>query len=226
MAEEKREALRRGTVLADRVADLEEDAVLSVVRQRLAAGEDPLAIIYECEAGLRIVGRRYEEGEYYIAALIMAGEILRQVVELVKPRLTADAAGEPLGQVVVGTVQGDIHDIGKDVFSMLLACHGFSVQDLGVDVDPDAFVQATLERRPDVVALSGLLTSAYDSMRETVVQLREATVGWPSPPPVIIGGGRIDDGICRYVGADDWSDEAMEGVHLCERIIAERIAGS
>jgi methanogenic corrinoid protein MtbC1 len=208
--------------LPDRVADLEEDAVLTIVRQRLAAGEDPLAILYECDAGMRIVGRRYEDGEYYIAALIMAGEILRQVVELVKPRLTVEATDETLGHIVLGTVQGDIHDIGKDVFSMLLACHGFSVQDLGVDVDPAAFVQATLERKPDVVALSGLLTSSYDSMRATVARLREATAGWPSPPTVIIGGGRIDDEICRYVGADHWTDQAMVGVHLCERIIEHR----
>jgi len=208
--------------LPNRVADLEEDAVLTIVRQRLAAGEDPLAIIYECDAGMRIVGKRYEEGEYYIAALIMAGEILRQVVELVKPHLTVETTDETLGHVVLGTVQGDIHDIGKDIFSMLLACHGFSVEDLGVDVEPAAFVQATLEGGPDVVALSGLLTSSYDSMRTTVARLREAMVGWPSPPPVIIGGGRIDHEICRYVGADHWTDQAMAGVHLCEQIIERR----
>jgi methanogenic corrinoid protein MtbC1 len=219
---ESEDRANREAPLVHHVADLEEDAVLAIVRQRLEAGDDPLVLIYECDAGMRIVGRRYEEGEYYIAALIMAGEIFREVVELVKPHLTVETAEETVGQIVVGTVQGDIHDIGKDVLSMLLVCHGFSVRDLGVDVAPATFVQATLERKPDIVALSGLLTSAYDSMRETVAQVREATADWPSPPPIIIGGGRIDEEVCRYVGADRWTDDAMKGVHLCERIIEER----
>ena len=214
----------RETPLVTCVADLEEDAVLSIVRRRLEAGDDPLGIIYECDQGMRIIGRRYQEGEYYIAALIMAGEIFRQVVEMVKPELTAEPADETSGEVLLGTVQGDIHHIGKDVLGMLLACHGFSVRDLGVDVEPEVFVEAAREQKPDIIALSCLLTSAYDRMRETVTLLREATADWPSPPSIIVGGGRIDDDIRRYVGADAWSGEAMDGVQLCERIIAERIA--
>lgn len=214
------------TELVHQVADLEEDAVLAIVRRRLAAGDDPLEIIYECDAGMRIIGKRYEEGEYYIAALIMAGEIFRQVVELVKPHLGVEPGDGTSGEILLGTVQGDIHDIGKDVLSMLLACHGFSVRDLGVDVPPATFVQATLEYEPDVIALSGLLTSAYNSMRETVAALREATEGWPARPPIIIGGGRIDEEIRRYVGADHWTDDAMEGVHLCQRLLEERNAAS
>jgi len=209
------------TPLVTHVADLDEDAVVSIVRQRLEAGDDPLSIIYECDQGMRIIGRRYQEGEYYIAALIMAGEIFRQVVELVKPQLTAEPSGEASGEVLLGTVQGDIHDIGKDVLGMLLACHGFRVRDLGVDVGPEVFVEAAREQKPDVIALSGLLTSAYESMRTTVARLREATADWPSPPPIIIGGGRIDEEICRYVGADDWTDDAMEGVHLVQRLLEE-----
>lgn len=222
MDRENVDDMNRETALMRHVADLDEDDVLTIVRQRLAAGDDPLALIYECDAGMRIVGRRYEEGEYYIAALIMAGEIFREVVELVKPHITAETADETGGQIIVGTVQGDIHDIGKDVLSMLLVCHGFNVRDLGVDVAPDAFVQATLEWKPDIIGLSGLLTSAYGSMRETVARVREATAGWPSPPPIVIGGGRVDDEVSRYVGADYWTDDAMKGVHLCERIIEER----
>ena len=220
------DAMNRDTKLVRQVADLEEDAVLAIVRERLAAGDDPLEIIYECDAGMRIIGRRYEEGEYYIAALIMAGEIFRQVVELVKPHLAVERGDGTAGEILLGTVQGDIHDIGKDVLAMLLACHGFSVHDLGVDVSPATFVEATLEDEPDVIALSGLLTSAYNTMRDTVAALREATDDWPARPPIIIGGGRIDEDIRRYVGADYWTDDAMEGVHLCERLLEEHEAAS
>lgn len=209
------------TPLVTHVADLDEDAVVSIVRRRLQDGDDPLGIIYECDQGMRIIGKRYQEGEYYIAALIMAGEIFRQVVELVKPRLTAEPSGEVSGEVLLGTVQGDIHDIGKDVLGMLLACHGFRVRDLGVDVEPEVFVEAAREQKPDVIALSGLLTSAYESMRTTVAMLREAMADWPFQPPIIIGGGRIDEEICRYVGADDWTDDAMEGVNLVQRLLDE-----
>lgn len=212
--------------LVKRVADLDEQEALSIVRRLLAAGEDPMGIIYECERGMRIVGKRYEEGDYYIAALIMAGEIFRQVVDIVKPQLTAESSEATSGCVLLGTVQGDIHDIGKDVLGMLLACHGFTVHDLGVDVRPERFVEAALEHKPDILGLSGLLTAAYTSMQDTVALLREATSDWSPRPYIIIGGGRVDEEICRYVGADYWTVDAMEGVHLCQRLMVERLQAS
>jgi len=220
--EELAERQEREAELITHVADLDEDVVLSMVRQRLDEGVDPLSIIYACDEGMRVVGDRYARGEYYIAALIMAGEIFRQVVELVAPKVTAQAPEEALGDVLLGTVQGDIHDIGKDVFAMLLTCHGFRVTNLGVDVTPSRFVETTQEQRPDIVGLSGLLTSAYESMRETVAALRRATADWEQPPHLIVGGGQVDEEICRYVGADDWRLDAMDGVHLCQRLMAER----
>jgi methanogenic corrinoid protein MtbC1 len=126
----------------------------------------------------------------------------------------------------LGTVQGDIHDIGKDVLGMLLACHGFTVHDLGVDVRPERFVEAALEHKPDILGLSGLLTAAYTSMQDTVALLREATSDWSPRPYIIIGGGRVDEEICRYVGADYWTVDAMEGVHLCQRLMVERLQAS
>ena len=212
--------------LVDNVADLEEQAVLAMVRRLLDDGVDPLSIIYACDRGMRVVGERYAQGEYYIAALIMAGEIFRQVVELVEPHVEIQAPEAASGHVLLGTVQGDIHDIGKDVFGMLLVCHGFHVNDLGVDVPSSRFVDAACEERPDIVGLSGLLTSAYDQMRETVTALRRAMADWEQRPYLIVGGGQIDEEICRYVGADDWRLDAMDGVHLCQRLMAERRGSS
>jgi methanogenic corrinoid protein MtbC1 len=118
----------------------------------------------------------------------------------------------------LGTVQGDIHDIGKDMVGMLLACHGFTVIDLGVDVPPDEFVKQVVRHKPDIVGLSGVLTASFEVMRETVSRLRRAQPD-DNAVPIIIGGGMIDDRVCHYVGADHWVADAMSGVHLCRQLI-------
>lgn len=210
--------------LIARVADLEEDDVLALVNERIAAGDDPLRIIEDAQQGMHLVGERYEQGRYYIAGLIMAGEIFLQVMELVQPLVETQIRGsdQASGTVLLGTAQGDIHDIGKNITNMLLSCHGFTVHDLGVDVPPVQFASQVSKVQPDIVGLSGLLTIAYDSMRETVNLLRQETSQWSRPLFVIIGGGQIDEQVCHYVGADCWTNDAMEGVHLCQRFIAGR----
>jgi len=205
--------------LAQFVADLEEDTVLALVKQRLEAGDDPLKIIDECNEGMREVGQRYEQGEYFVAGLIMSGEIFREVVELVQPLLEQQAAGKSSGRVLVGTVSGDIHDIGKNMFGMLLSCHGFEVLDLGVDVPPDVFAAKVIETKPDIVGLSGLITASFETMKETIAALRNEAQKHNLSFPIIIGGGMIDDQICQYVGADHWMPDAMAGVRLCEELL-------
>lgn len=205
--------------LAQLVADLEEDEVLKLVDQRIKAGGDPLKIIAECNEGMREVGMRYEKGEYFVAGLIMSGEIFREVVELVQPLLEHREAGTSPGLVLVGTVSGDIHDIGKNMFGMLLSCHGFEVIDLGVDVPPDVFAQKAIEIKPDVVGLSGLITASFEMMKETVTALRNDARDHGLSFPIIIGGGMIDDQIRQYVGADYWMPDAMAGVRLCEELL-------
>ena len=203
------------------LADLEEDLVLEQVRQRVAAGDDPLEIIEECNAGMRRVGERYEQGQYFLAGLIMAGEIFREVVEIVQPVIVNRTTRQSSGRVLLGTVQGDIHDIGKDMVGMLLSCHGFTIIDLGVDVSPAEFVEQVSRHKPDIVGLSGVLTASFEMMRETVSLLR--TVQRDGIPlPIIIGGGVIDDQICHYVGADYWVADAMSGVRLCRQLMAQR----
>ncbi|MCX6066475.1 MAG: B12-binding domain-containing protein, partial [Chloroflexi bacterium] len=131
--------------LSELVAALDEDAVLALVQERLSAGSDPFQIIEECNAGMREVGIKYETGEYFVSGLIMSGEIFREVVELLQPLLEKRADGHSFGVVLIGTVSGDIHDIGKNMLGMLLSCYGFTVIDLGVDVPPANFAEKAIE---------------------------------------------------------------------------------
>jgi methylmalonyl-CoA mutase cobalamin-binding domain/chain len=197
--------------------------VLKLVEERIHAGDDALKIIAECNEGMREVGLRYEKGEYFVAGLIMSGEIFREVVELVQPLLEQQAEGKLSGRVLVGTVSGDIHDIGKNMFGMLLACHGFEVIDLGVDVPPAVFATKAIEAKPDVVGLSGLITASFETMKETVTALRKEAGENGLSFPIIIGGGMIDDQIRQYVGADYWMPDAMSGVRLCEKLLGKNL---
>jgi methanogenic corrinoid protein MtbC1 len=206
------------------IADLDEDGVLAIVRASLGAGADPAAIITACEAGMRLVGERYEQGEYYLSGLIMAGEIFREVLDLARPALEASRAGNASGRVLIGTVKGDIHDIGKTIFQIALRAHGFAVEDLGVDVSPDTFVAKALAWRPDIIGLSGLLTTAYEPMRETVRLLRAQPDLTAPPIPIIIGGSVLNEQVRVFAGANYWCNDALEGVRLCQRIMVLRSA--
>lgn len=207
-------------LLTSRVADLEEQEALDLVRQRLASGEDPLRIVEDCQEGMRRVGERYERREYYLSGLIMAGEIFREVMEILAPAIEVRFLGNESGVILLGTVQGDIHDIGKNSLSLLLSSYGFTVHDLGVDVPPEEFLRMAAQVQPDVIGLSGLLTSSYDSMRETIRQLRASPEAGVARVPVVIGGNQLNEQVCQYVGADGWVTDAMTGVRLCQKLLA------
>jgi methanogenic corrinoid protein MtbC1 len=201
------------------LADLEEDAVLEIVRKRIQDGEDLMQILEECNEGMQIVGTRYEQGEYYIAGLIMSGEIFREVVEMIQPLLVKKTDKKSSGRILVGTVSGDIHDIGKNMLGMLLSCYGFTVIDLGVDVPPAEFSAKAVEIRPDIVGLSGLITASFEKMKETIQMLRDESAKNNLSFPILVGGGMIDGQVCQYVGADFWSRDAMAGVRLCQTLL-------
>lgn len=207
--------------LSSLIADLDEEAVLTLVQERIANGDDPFQIIEECNAGMREVGQKYETGEYFVSGLIMSGEIFREVVELVQPLLEKRADGHSSGLVLIGTVSGDIHDIGKNMLGMLLTCYGFTVIDLGVDVPSQDFAQKAIEIKPDIVGLSGLITASFERMKETVTVLREKSTAANVSFPILVGGGMIDEQVGHYVGADYWEKDAMSGVRLCQRLMAE-----
>jgi methanogenic corrinoid protein MtbC1 len=203
------------------MAELEEETVLELVRTRIEAGDDPLQIIEACNAGMRQVGQKYENGEYFVSGLIMSGEIFREVVELVQPLMQKQADGQSKGVFLLGTVSGDIHDIGKNMTGMLLSCYGFTVVDLGVDVPAAVFAEKAIEIKPDIVGLSGLITASFEMMKETISALREKARANQVSFPILIGGGMIDEQVCKYVGADYWVPDAMSGVRLCQRLMEE-----
>jgi len=139
------------THLIQQVLELNEEEVLDIVRRRLQQGDDPLSIVEDCQEGMRRVGERYEHGQYFLSGLIMAGEIFREVMELLQPVIKESVQGNESGRILLGTVQGDIHDIGKNILTMLLSCYGFTVYDLGVDVPPPTFIAETAKVKPDLV---------------------------------------------------------------------------
>ena len=198
------------------IAELREEEALAAVRSHLSDGDDAIRVLKTCQEGVRLVGERYERGEYFIAGLIMGGEILRLAVEEMRPELEKQTIKGQSGTIVLGTVQGDIHDIGKNVVATLLRCHGFDVVDLGTDVSAETFVRAAAEHKPLILGLSCLLTTAVESMRSIIVALEEA--GLRDGLHIIIGGSVLDHDACRFVGADYWTRDAMDGTAWCLKI--------
>lgn len=202
--------------LPNDLADLEEEEALKIVKEKLEAREDPIKILESCRSGMTIVGDRFEKGEYFLSDMLMAAEIFRKAMELVRPALEK-VAMKPLGKVVIGTVQGDIHNLGKNIAIALLEGAGFEIHDLGVDVPPEKFVDAIKEVKPEIVGMSGLLTLAIESMRKTVEAIGEANLR--ERVRIIIGSCRLDETAREYIGADAWTNEAAEGVTICKEWI-------
>ncbi|MCP4576206.1 MAG: hypothetical protein GY846_07985 [Deltaproteobacteria bacterium] len=200
------------------LTDLNESQVYQEVSRLLSEGDSPLSILHSSQKGMQYIGEHYEEGHYYVSGLIMAGEIMRQITDLLLPHLETPERNGTVGLILLGTVEGDIHDIGKDLFKMLLRGTGFRVVDLGVDVAPGQFVEAIPQYKPDIIGLSALLTVAYDSMRVTVAKSREAETNEAMHIPTIIGGGFIDEKVRQYVGSDYWATDAVTGVEICSAI--------
>lgn len=200
--------------LVDLIADLKEDEALQKTRELLDAGTDPIAILDHCREATEIVGKRFEEGKYFIPDLLMSGEILEQISDIVKSSLTKEVETNYIGKIVIGTVEGDIHDIGKNIVTFMMDANGFEVIDIGVDVSPQKFVEAVKEHKPDVVGMSALLTLAFDSMKRTVDAFEEA--GLRDQIKIIVGGCPIDANVTTYTGADAYGKDAQEGVVIAK----------
>jgi 5-methyltetrahydrofolate--homocysteine methyltransferase len=196
------------------IAELKKQEAIQVTEQRLKSGEDPLKILDDGKKAMQIVGRRFSEGTYFIPDLVYSGKILEQVAELVKPRLSqAPHAGE-LGKIVLGTVAGDLHDIGKNLVTFMLDVNGFAVYDLGIDVKPQIFVDKIREVQPQIVGMSGFLTSVYQAMKDTVDAI--AAAGLRNEVKIMIGGGVMDEEIRKFAGADAYGEDAMAAVNLAK----------
>ncbi len=200
--------------LTQAVIELREQDALRITDELLEGGVDPLTIVAACKDAMDVIGQRFAAGEAFIPELVMAGEMMRSITAKVKPHLTAEAAGEKSGTVVLCTVQGDIHDIGKDIVASMLDIAGFDVVDLGVDVPVATVVAKAREVHPDVVALSGLLTIAFDSMKATVAAIDEA--GLRGGLKIMVGGAPVNEDVCAYTGADGWAKDAVGAVDLAK----------
>lgn len=200
--------------LVQALANLKEAEALMIVKERLVAGDDPLSILDDGKQAMEIVGKRFEEGDYFIPDLVFSGEILKAIAEMVKPRLLKSAETKRLGKFVIGTVAGDIHDIGKNIVTFMLDVNNFEVHDLGIDVPAQKFVEKIRETNAQIVGLSGFLTLAFDSMKKTVEAIEAA--GLRDKVKIMIGGGTIDDEVRRYTGADAYRPDAVAAVSLAK----------
>ncbi len=201
--------------LVNAIADMKEQEALKLVKEMLEGGSDPIAILDSAREAMDIVGQRYEEGTYFLPELMLAGAMLEQITDIVKPELAKAPEVEGKGKVVIGTVEGDIHDIGKNIVTFMLDVNGFDVLDLGVDVPPDKFVEAIKDFQPQVVGLSGFLALAFDAMKGTVEAIK--TAGLRDKVKIMIGGGQMSDDIKKYTGADAYGKDAMAGVSLAKK---------
>jgi methylmalonyl-CoA mutase cobalamin-binding domain/chain len=204
--------------LIDAIIEMREEDALKIAHELLEEGVPPMEILDACREATNIIGKRFETGESFIPELIMAGEMMASITAILKPRMAEEAEEMKLGKIVIGTVQGDIHDIGKDIVAFMLDLNGFEVTDLGVNVPPSNFVEAVKESGAKIVGLSGFLTLAFNPMKDTVAALKAAGL---DDVKVMIGGGQVDEQIRVFTGADAYGDDAMDAVAIAQKWVKE-----
>lgn len=201
-------------VLTQALGDLEEDQVMELLKEFAETNPseaEALEAVAACQAGMAIVGDLFEKGEYFVGDLIFAGELLTEAINVLKPAL-GNGASTVIGTILLGTVHGDLHDIGKNIFKSMSEASGFEVIDLGIDVSLELFVEKALEVKPTIIGMSGVLTLAIDSMKDTVEALKTAGID----AKIIIGGNPVTKEACAFVGADSFTTNAAEGVKICQ----------
>lgn len=201
--------------LSDAMATLDRDTVMSIVTDAIDAGQDPLELVEEARQGLEAVGAEFERGNYFLMELMWASEIFKDAIALVNPKIRERyGATTAKGTIVMGTVAGDVHDLGKNIVKSLLECAGFEVIDLGVDVPAQAFVEKVKAHNPQVVGLSALLTAAIGEVNKTVEALDEA--GLRDHVKIIVGGGIVGEVKRTALKVDYATTNANEGVRMIE----------
>ncbi len=199
--------------LIDAIIEMREEDAVQLTNELLDTGTSPADILGACKDAMEVIGKRFEDGEAFIPELMLAGEMMTAITEILKPRMAEESTSERIGKVVIGTVQGDIHDIAKDIVVFMLDLNGFEVTDLGVDVPPAKFVEAVKTTGAKIVGLSGFLTLAFDPMKFTVQALKDAGL---ADVKIMIGGGQIDENIRKYTGADAYGKDAMAAVAIAK----------
>lgn len=203
--------------LAMAIVELNRDEALDMVKRRTEKGENPLRILEECRQGLIIVGERFQKGEYFLAELMLSAEVFKGVVEILDPYLAKERPPKPRGKVLVATLRGDIHYLGKNLFAALCKAQGFEIYDLGVDVAPALVVEKVKEVKPDFVGFSVLITSVFAAMKEAAEMLEEA--GLRKQFKLMVGGGISNPMVKEFIRADFQTTDAMEGVAYCMKSI-------
>ena len=205
--------------LTDALVALNEDEVAKLVREKINAGANATSIIDECRTGMDIVGERYKSGEYFLSELIVSGEIFKNSMKVIEPHLQVGKEGDKLAKMVLGTVKGDIHNIGKDIVAILLEAAGFKIYDLGTDVAPSAMVDKLIQTEATILGMSGLLTPSFESMKQTVQAVEAA--GIRDRVKIIIGGGIVNELVVRHTGADAFCADGVKGVEICKGFAQE-----
>lgn len=205
--------------LVEAIAEMREEEALALAKAMLERGDDPIRVLELCREAMDIVGKRFEEQEYFLPELVLAGEMLENIGAIAKPLIheNSGAKAKKLGRVLIGTVHGDLHDIGKNIVTFMLDINGFEVKDIGIDVPVAKFVEEIRAFKPSVVGLSGFLTLAFDSMKETVQAIEAA--GLRKQMKIMIGGGQVDEAVRTYTGADAYGGNAVAAVTLCRQWI-------
>ena len=207
--------------LVDAMVGMREKEALSLAENMLNDGVHPLQVLEQCREAVEEVGKQFEIGKYFLPELIMVGEMLKKISSMAEPFLKQEAGDQrtSLGKVILGSVKGDIHDIGKDIVKFLLDVNGFEVHDLGVDVHPEKFVEAIKEVKPEVVGMSALLTTAFEAMKNTVASIKDA--GLRDEVKIMIGGGTVSEEVREYSGADAYGEDAVAAVNLSKKWVAK-----
>jgi len=204
------------------IVELRRDEVTRQLQARIAAGEDPLALLESCRQGMTLVGERFQRGEYFLSELLLAAESFKAAAASLEPHLVKSRGAEACGRVVLATMKGDIHELGKHIFGTLLRAQGFEVHDLGVDVPPAVLVRKVEELQPEFVGFSSLLTTTFQSMKQAADLVTRA--GLRSGFKLMVGGGVTTPAVKEYVGADFQSTDAAAGVNFCLDVAAGRRA--
>ena len=205
--------------LSKAIVELNRDEALDAVKSRIKKGENPIQILDDCRKGVIEVGELYQKGEYFLAELMISGELFGEILEILKPHMAKTQPSKPRGTVVLATLKGDVHDLGKNIFSIMLTAQGFEVHDFGVDADPDMGVEEIKKIKPDLVGFSALITGAFDSMKRAVDLLEEA--GVRDQFKLMVGGGVTTPVVKDYINADFQTRDAMEGLEYCLKSIEE-----
>lgn len=198
------------------MANLEEDKAITIVKKKIETGEAAFDIVEQCRKGVEIVGKRYSEGDYYLSDLIMSEAILKEVMEIIEPHFPKNGTESKGTKVIIGTIEGDIHDLGKNIVTYLLRSSGYCVYDLGVDVPPEKFVEAVKETGAKIVGVCVLLTFCIGYVKKLVDLLEET--GLRDQVTIVLGGYPVDEQVKEYTGADYVTNDAVRGLKIIEQI--------